>query len=108
MIHQSKFVEMIKVLEDCHSIMAREAFHADKTSLEEVESLKCALKDHKDELHLILQIDISDKVNGSPVTINGKTVAINTGELIAGIAADAYADAENTVQQVKTFLRRKI
>jgi hypothetical protein len=94
MIHQSKFVEMIKVLEDCHSIMAREAFHADKTSLEEVESLKCALKDHKDELNLILQIDISDKVNA--------------GELIAQIALDAYTDAENTVQQVKTFLRRKI
>jgi hypothetical protein len=104
MIHQSKFVELIKVLDECLTVMSREAFHSDKESLEEVENFKIALKSHKEELELILKIDLSDKIN----FINPITVGLVNDNFIANIAAEAYADAENTVQQVKTFLRRKI
>jgi hypothetical protein len=110
MIEQAKFIDMIRALDVCLTFMAEEAFHADQESLEEVTSLRLAVKDHKEELSLILQIDMSDKINGnSQVAINGgKPLVVGTSDLIAQIALDAYADAENTLQNVKTFMRKKI
>ncbi len=104
MIHQSKFVEMIKVLDECLIVMKRETFHSDKETLPEVQTLVLALEDHKSELNLIL---MDGKLNPAKIAINSKPV-IGVDELIAGIAADAMSDAESTVQNVKTFLRRKI
>ena len=107
MIEQSKFIDMIKILDECLTVMSREAFHSDQESLLEVNDLIFNLKDHKSELDLILQIDLADKRNSFNIAINN-TTPVTSSNLIAGIAADAYADAENTVQRVKTFLRKKI
>ncbi len=107
MIHQSKFVEMIKVLDECLIVMKRETYHSDKETLPEVQTLVLALEDHKSELNLILMLDMDGKLNPAKIAINSKPV-IGVDELIAGIADDAMSDAESTVQNVKTFLRRKI